>query len=129
MPHPSTACGRTTPKRPYGRFGGGPPAGRAAFGRLLPPWIPHAVRAWHLGAAQRQKAEGFLVRQPVGGASVAFRTLVGCVVHGIARRTRGQRRAQHLEHRGAGPAGHIRAQADFHAVVEEPQDITDAWRW
>jgi hypothetical protein len=31
-------------KRPYGRLWGGPPTGRAACGRLLPPWIPHAVR-------------------------------------------------------------------------------------
>jgi hypothetical protein len=30
---------------PYGRFGGGPPAGRAAYGSLLPPWIPLPVRA------------------------------------------------------------------------------------
>jgi hypothetical protein len=28
-----------------GRFRGGPPTGWVACGRLLPPWIPHAVRA------------------------------------------------------------------------------------
>jgi hypothetical protein len=31
-------------KRPYGRFRGGPPAGRAGCGCLLPLWTPHAVR-------------------------------------------------------------------------------------
>jgi hypothetical protein len=35
-------------KRPYGRFKGGPPARRAARGRLLPPWTPHAVRLRYL---------------------------------------------------------------------------------
>jgi hypothetical protein len=39
-------AGGPLPKRPYGRLGGGPPAGQAACDRLLPPWIPHAVRAW-----------------------------------------------------------------------------------
>jgi hypothetical protein len=34
-----------TPKRPYGHLGGGPPAGRAACSRLLPPWIPLPIRA------------------------------------------------------------------------------------
>jgi hypothetical protein len=37
-------CGRATPKRLYSRLGGGPPTGRAAFGHLLPPWIPLPVR-------------------------------------------------------------------------------------
>jgi hypothetical protein len=35
--------GRPPPKRPFGRFGGGPPTGWAACGRLLPPWIPLSV--------------------------------------------------------------------------------------
>jgi hypothetical protein len=34
------------PKRPYDRFGAGPPAERAACGRFLSPSIPHVVRAW-----------------------------------------------------------------------------------
>jgi hypothetical protein len=38
-------AGGPPPKWPYGCFGGGSPAGRAACGRLLPPWIPHAVWA------------------------------------------------------------------------------------
>jgi hypothetical protein len=33
-------------KWPYGRFGGGLPAGQAACGHLLPYWTPHAVRLW-----------------------------------------------------------------------------------
>jgi hypothetical protein len=35
--------GRPPPKRPYNSFGGSPPLGLAACGRLLPPWIPHVV--------------------------------------------------------------------------------------
>jgi hypothetical protein len=38
--------GGPPPKRPYGRFGGGMPTGRAVCGRLLPPWIPLAIQAW-----------------------------------------------------------------------------------
>jgi hypothetical protein len=30
-------------KWPYGQFGGGPPTGRVAWGRVLPFWTPHAV--------------------------------------------------------------------------------------
>ena len=29
-----------------GRIRGGPPPGQVAFGRLLPPWTPQAVRLW-----------------------------------------------------------------------------------
>jgi hypothetical protein len=50
--HPGPPCsillrpvGGPPPKRPYGRFKGVPPTGQAACGRLLPPWIPHAVQA------------------------------------------------------------------------------------
>jgi hypothetical protein len=32
------------PLKSHGHFRGGPPAGRAAYGRLLPYWKPHAVR-------------------------------------------------------------------------------------
>jgi transcription elongation factor Elf1 len=45
MHNPCTPCGRATPKRPSSHFYGGPPIGRVACGRFLPPWIPHAVRA------------------------------------------------------------------------------------
>jgi hypothetical protein len=57
MPNPSTPpLGRPPPKRPYKRLWGAPPIGRAAvvsgppiwqaaYGRLLPPWIPQAIRA------------------------------------------------------------------------------------
>jgi hypothetical protein len=61
MPNPSTPCGGPPPKWPYGlmalwpyglmalwpygHFGGGPPTGWVACSHLLPPWIPHAVRA------------------------------------------------------------------------------------
>jgi hypothetical protein len=38
-------AGWPPPKRPYSCLGGGRNAGRSACGRLLPPWIPHAVRA------------------------------------------------------------------------------------
>jgi hypothetical protein len=41
--HPSTPCRRANPEtalRPFQEW----PTGRAAFGRLLPPWTPHAVR-------------------------------------------------------------------------------------
>jgi hypothetical protein len=42
-------AGGPCPKWHYGRFRGGPHTGRAACSRLLPPWIPHAVRAcWSL---------------------------------------------------------------------------------
>jgi hypothetical protein len=44
MPDPSSPSGGPPPKRPPGRFGGGLPARRPVFGRLLPPWIPHSVR-------------------------------------------------------------------------------------
>jgi hypothetical protein len=37
-------------KQPYGRFRGGPPAGRAACGCLPPLWTPHAV---HLSSPLR----------------------------------------------------------------------------
>jgi hypothetical protein len=43
------------PKRPYGRFWGGPLTGQAAYGRLLPPWIPRAVRAWFRPKERKQK--------------------------------------------------------------------------
>jgi hypothetical protein len=50
--HPGPPCptllrpaGGPPPTRPYCRFWGGPPAGQAACGRLLPPWIPDVVRA------------------------------------------------------------------------------------
>jgi hypothetical protein len=36
--------GRPLMKQPYGLFRGGPPAGWAGCGRLLPFWTPHAVR-------------------------------------------------------------------------------------
>jgi hypothetical protein len=39
MPDPYTPCGRATPQTAVR------PAGRAACGRLLPPWIPLPVRA------------------------------------------------------------------------------------
>jgi hypothetical protein len=51
--HPGPPC--PTLLRPVGGpplkqfsdcLGGGPPTGQAACGLLLPPWIPHAVRAW-----------------------------------------------------------------------------------
>jgi hypothetical protein len=47
-PIPTLLCpvGGPPPKRLYGRFWDGPLAGRASCGRLLPPWIPPAVRAW-----------------------------------------------------------------------------------
>jgi hypothetical protein len=35
---------------PNGCLGGSSPTGQAACGRLLPPWIPHAVRAWVVGS-------------------------------------------------------------------------------
>jgi hypothetical protein len=50
--HPGPTCptllrpsGGPAPKRPYGCLRGGPPAERAACGRLLPLWVPHAARA------------------------------------------------------------------------------------
>jgi hypothetical protein len=47
-PCPTLLCsaGRPSPKRPYARFLGGLLKWQAACGRPLPPWIPHAVRAW-----------------------------------------------------------------------------------
>jgi hypothetical protein len=49
--HPGPPCptllrpaGGPPMKRPYVHFWGGPPSGRAACGRLLPLWPPHAVR-------------------------------------------------------------------------------------
>jgi hypothetical protein len=45
MPDPYMPCGRATPQMALRPFGGGPSTGWAACGRLLPPWIPHAVRA------------------------------------------------------------------------------------
>jgi hypothetical protein len=44
--HPA---GGPLPKWPYSRFWGGLPTGRVACNYLLPPWIPHAIRAcWFL---------------------------------------------------------------------------------
>jgi hypothetical protein len=40
IPDTYTSCGRATPQTALR------PAGRAACGRLLPPSIPHTVRAW-----------------------------------------------------------------------------------
>jgi hypothetical protein len=58
MPDPSMPCGRPPLKRPYGRFRGGPPARRAAWGRLLSPWIPHAARFCSQGSKmQKESAE------------------------------------------------------------------------
>jgi hypothetical protein len=45
LPRP---MGRPPLKQPYGRSSGGQPTGHAACGRLLPTWIPHAVRLCHL---------------------------------------------------------------------------------
>jgi hypothetical protein len=49
--HPGLPCptnlrpaGGPPLKRPYGPFRGGSSPGRAAYGRLLPFWIPHTVR-------------------------------------------------------------------------------------
>jgi hypothetical protein len=47
MPYPSTPYGRPPPETALQLFQGWPPVGRAAFGRLLPPWIPYAVRLCH----------------------------------------------------------------------------------
>jgi hypothetical protein len=44
-PDPSTSCGRATTETAYSHFMGGPPAGRAACGCLLPVWTPHAMYA------------------------------------------------------------------------------------
>jgi hypothetical protein len=44
-------AGGSLSKRPYGRFGGGPPAGKATCGRLHPFWPPHTVRLWLLRCA------------------------------------------------------------------------------
>jgi hypothetical protein len=42
-----------------GHPGGGLPTGRAACGRLQPPWIPHAVRAcWTAGGWPQAKQSG-----------------------------------------------------------------------
>jgi hypothetical protein len=45
-PYPTLLFPRGRPplKRPYGRFRGSLPTGRAAWGRLLPPRTPYAVR-------------------------------------------------------------------------------------
>jgi hypothetical protein len=43
-PYPSKPCEWATPERPFGLLRGGPIARRAACGRLLPHWTPHAVR-------------------------------------------------------------------------------------
>jgi hypothetical protein len=47
MPNPSTPR-RTTHDTALRPFQGWPAcrAGRAAYGCLLPPWIPHSIRAW-----------------------------------------------------------------------------------
>jgi hypothetical protein len=44
MPYFFTPAGRATPETALQPFQGGLPAGWAAYGRLLPPWTPHAVR-------------------------------------------------------------------------------------
>jgi hypothetical protein len=48
--HPGPSCptslwpaGGPPLKRPYGRLRGGPPTGRVACSRLLPPWTPHTI--------------------------------------------------------------------------------------
>jgi hypothetical protein len=46
-------------KRPYSRFWGGLPAGRAVCGRLLPPWIALAVRDCFTSAFVREATFGY----------------------------------------------------------------------
>jgi hypothetical protein len=46
MPYHSMPAGEPPLKRSYGHFWGDPPAGQAAYGRLLPFWTPHAVHLW-----------------------------------------------------------------------------------
>jgi hypothetical protein len=48
--------------RPYDRVRGGPPAGWAACGRLLPLWIPHAVRLWEEGLSELSESFFFRFR-------------------------------------------------------------------
>jgi hypothetical protein len=64
-PCPILLCpmGGPPPKRPYGCFGVGPPAGRPACGHLLPPWIPHALWAWSY-APGRKDLRSCTARKP-----------------------------------------------------------------
>jgi hypothetical protein len=43
LPNPLRPAGRPSLKRRYGHFRGGLPTGRAACGRVLPFWTPHAI--------------------------------------------------------------------------------------
>jgi hypothetical protein len=53
MPDLFMPCRRLPLKSPYSRFRGGQPAGWASCGRLLPPWIYHAVRLWSILSSRR----------------------------------------------------------------------------
>jgi hypothetical protein len=55
MPDPSTPCGQTILKRPYGRFRSGRLTGWVACGRLLPLWTPHAI---HLCSLHTTRMDG-----------------------------------------------------------------------
>jgi hypothetical protein len=44
--NPFTPLGGPHLKRPHNHFRGGPPAGQAACGHLLPIWTPQAVSLW-----------------------------------------------------------------------------------
>jgi hypothetical protein len=54
--HPGLSCltflgptGRPPLKQPYSRLKGGPTAGQAAYGHLLPLWTSHAICLWEHG--------------------------------------------------------------------------------
>jgi hypothetical protein len=54
--HPGPAC--PTLLRPAGRFGGGPPAGLVACGRLLPFWKPYAYDYdWRHSGFEKEQEE------------------------------------------------------------------------
>jgi hypothetical protein len=55
----STPYGRPALKRPYGHLRGGCPQNGGPVA-LLPPWVPHAIRAWlkEMKAAQGLEDEG-----------------------------------------------------------------------
>jgi hypothetical protein len=72
-PFPTLLCpaGRPPLKRPHSRFRGSLPARRAACGRLLPPWPPHAVRLWE--GVRRLLAPSFPPLLVLGFFSIPFR--------------------------------------------------------
>jgi hypothetical protein len=73
-------AGGPPPKRPYNHFWGSTPAGKAACGRLLPPWTSHHGKTGILGGGRggwrcMYLSNNTYLKQPAYGPQQFCRTL------------------------------------------------------